>query len=147
MISSSKNKFPDWLPFVEKVTRAPAEVSYGVARGIDAQVVVQRGHYVLVVDWPIGNFRSGFVRCPDDLANLHASAGHNPHGGFGPMVSPSLCIDFGGSPKLTPGQYRDVIQHAAFLQIRDQGPEGMIQYGAEVAHARKVVGVCIEIAQ
>ena len=69
MISSSKNQFPDWFPLIEKVARASAEIGYGVARWIDAQVMVESGHYVLVVDRPISHFRSGLVRCPDDLAN------------------------------------------------------------------------------
>src|SRR5207253_2910316 len=84
---------------------------------------------------PVG--RANNLACP------HSAAGHEGTADLRPMVASSFLIDARRPAEFTPGNDRDVIEHAACFQIFDEGREGLVEFAAVVANQVKVLTMAI----
>ena len=92
----------------------------------EAEVLVEGGHDVLIVDGAGGGFAGLFVGGADDLADFHAAAGEDGWGNARPMVAAALGVDFGCAAEFAPGDDGHVVKHAAFTEVGDERGHGVV---------------------
>ena len=68
------------------------------------------------------------------LSGLHATAGHVSTADLRPVVASRTLVDTRCSTKLTPHQYRHIVEHPAFFQVGDQGGHSLINPNSVMPH-------------
>ncbi len=150
--SDSGDQFPDDMP----VDVSKAKVSAGMAEG-ELFVVEpeqrQNGRVQVVnVDFVFDGLEAEFVRGAMDVSAARAAAGQ-PHGEAVVVVIAAVdlagvrsgCRQFHGrrAAELTPPDHQRFLQQAALLQVRQQGPNGLVGFLGEpaVVHFNVIVVV------
>ncbi len=109
--------------------------------GVDAQVVVDGGQDVLVVDRPAGGRAAQLVGRADHLADLHAAAEEQGRVDPGPVVAAGVLVDLGRAAELAPDDHGDVAVEAAVVDVLDQGRDPLVEQRQVLAEPVEVVAV------
>src|SRR4051794_29427014 len=76
---------------------------------VDAELVIQRGEYVLVMDRPVVRHFAQPVRGTDDLAHTHTAAGEEGARSLRPMITAAAGVDARRTPEFTPSDDADIL--------------------------------------
>ena len=114
---------------------------------VDAEVAIERGDHVLEVDRAIGGAFAQPVGRADDLAGLHAAAGQECAADLRPVVAAGTIVDLRRAAEFAPGDDRHIVEHAADVEIFDQGAQALIELAAVIAHQVEVLAVAVPAAE
>ena len=95
--------------------------------GVDAQVVVDGGQDVLVMDRPAGGRAAQLVGRADHLADLHPAAEEQGRVDAGPVVAAGVLVDLGRAAELAPDDHGDVAVEPADVDVLDQRRDPLIE--------------------
>ena len=109
--------------------------------GVDAQVVVDGGQDVVVVDRSAGGRAAELVGRADDLADLHAAAGEQGRVDPRPVVAAGVLVDLGRAAELAPDDHRDVPVQTAGVDVLDQGGDPLVEERQMLAELAEVAAV------
>src|SRR5947208_720177 len=101
---------------VEEVLGAAGGVGDGDGAGVDAEVVIERGHDVLIVNRPADGSGGVAVGFADYLAGAHSATGEQRHADSGPVVAAAVFGDRRRAAEFAPGDDRDVVDQAALVE-------------------------------
>src|SRR5207244_11928548 len=100
-----------------------------------------------VVAGPPRSVAAGAVGSAEGLAGVHAAARHEAAAYRSPVVAAGLVVDARRAAELAPRHYRHVVEHAALIQVLDQGAEALVELAAVVAHEAEVLAVAVPAAE
>src|SRR6267378_665152 len=112
--------------------RPSRRIDHRSGRGINAQVMVDRGDYVLHVHRPfLGEFAKP-VGGANYLTGTHAAAGQQGAAYLRPMVATSAGINSRRAAELAPDHNRRAVEQAALLQVVDECTHALIELTAVI---------------
>src|SRR5262249_33540157 len=94
---------------------------------VDAEVVVDRGQDVAVVDGVVARLGGGGVGGADNLAHLHAATGDNGTVHPRPVVAARALVDLWGAPELAPNHHGGRVIEAACVDVLDEGADALVE--------------------
>src|SRR5262249_7673843 len=114
--------------------------------GVDAEVAIDRGDDFAGGDGALGGDFAEAVGGADDAARFHAAAGHQAAADRRPVIAAGAAVDSRRPAELAPADDRHVIQHAARVEVLDQGAQALIELAAVIAHQSEVLPVAVPAA-
>src|SRR5687768_12827186 len=104
---------------LQQVLGAAGVVSECGGGGVDAEVVVERGEDVLVVEGAVLDRLAQVVGRADGLAVAEAAASEEATADGGPVVAAAVLVDPGGAAELAPDDDGDIAVQPSGVQVVD----------------------------
>ena len=128
----------DGRAVVEQILRTTVVVIEGQPR-VDAQQAVERGKHILHGVGLAAGTGALAVGGADHLSRAQAAAGQQRAAAVGPVVAAAFRTDARRPAELAPHEHRHIRIEAPLAQVGQQGGEGVIQRGQELAQRGEVL--------
>src|SRR5262249_11181344 len=132
---------------LRQMLRAAGGIIHGVRHWVEAQIVIDRGHDFAESGGPGRGKFAQAVGGADDLAGLHAAAGHDGTAYLRPVVAAGAVVDARRAAEFAPGNYGHIVQHTAHVEVFHQSAEALVELAAMVADQVEVLAVAVPAAE
>ena len=123
----------------QQVPGSAVQIRESRLAGVDAQVVIQRGKDVLIVNVAILDFFSQACRRSDNLPGAHAATGQQRIRNLRPMFASTSLADLWRTSELTPHNDCDVLIEATVVYVLYQRRDRLVQLRQMVLGTGKVL--------
>lgn len=137
------DEFANWAAFLGENADGAFGLVADVAGGVDAEVVVDGGKDIAIVDGPFGGVGPDFVGGADDLSGRHTAAGEEYGLDGGPVIAAGFVVDFGSATEFAPDDEGDILIESALGEVLDESGDPGVEGGEMRAAVSEVVSVCV----
>src|SRR4051794_38968273 len=108
--------------------------------------MVDGGDHLAEGDGPRRRELAQAVGAADDLAGPHAATGQQGTAHLRPVVAAGAVVDARRAAELAPDDDGRVVEHAAHVEVLDQGAEALVELAAVIADEVEVLAVAVPAA-